>query len=125
MIENKIKWKFTNPNVNPFLSSPAVNADKVIIGSQDKKVYCFNKQTGKILWNYQAYGKIESSPVLMKNKVIICSNDGIIHFISVETGKKLYTYELGIAMKSSPAIINNFMVVAGKDGKVYAFKGSL
>ncbi|HRZ98882.1 MAG TPA: PQQ-binding-like beta-propeller repeat protein, partial [Paludibacter sp.] len=82
-----------------------------------------DKQTGKIIWTYQAFGKIESSPVLLKNKVVICSNDGIIHFISTETGKKLYAYDLGIAMKSTPAIINGFMVVAGKDGKVYAFKG--
>ena len=125
IVKNRIKWKYSNPKATPFLSSPAVNIDKVIIGSHDKKVYCFNKQSGKIQWTYQAYGKIESSPVLLKNKVIICSNDGIIHFISLDSGKKLYTYELGISMKSTPAIINNFMVVAGKDGKIYAFKGSL
>jgi len=125
IVKNKIKWKYTNPKATPFLSSPAVNIDKVIIGSHDKKVYCFNKQTGKILWTYQAYGKIESSPVLLKDKVIICSNDGMIHFISLASGKKIYTYEIGISMKSTPAVISNFMVVAGKDGKIYAFKGSL
>jgi outer membrane protein assembly factor BamB len=124
LTKNKRKWKFTNPKATPFLSSPAVNASRVFIGSHDKKVYCFDKHNGKVLWTYQAYGKIESSPVLLKDKLIICSNDGIIHFINPVTGKKLYIYELGIAMKSTPAVINNFLVVAGKDGKVYAFKGS-
>jgi len=125
IVNNKVKWKFTNPKITPFISSPAVNMDKVIIGSTDKKVYCFNKQTGKIVWTYQTYGKIESSPVLFDDKVVICSNDGMIHFIALETGKKIYSYELGTAMKSTPAIINNLLVVAGKDGKVYAFKGSI
>jgi outer membrane protein assembly factor BamB len=118
-----IKWKFTNPKISPFLSSPAVDNDRVIIGSNDKKVYCFNKQTGKILWTYQTYGKIDSSPVLFKDKVVICSGDGIIHFISLIKGEKLYTYEVGTSIKSSPAIIDNVLVVAGKDGKIYTFKG--
>ena len=125
LLTNKVKWKFNNPRAVPFLSSPAVSGNRVIIGSTDKKLYCFHKETGEILWSYQTFGRIESSAVIVRNRAVICSNDGVIHFVSIEDGKKIATYELGVAMKSTPAFIDNLMVVGGKDGKIYGLKGSL
>ena len=124
LINKKIKWKFSNPTGSPFLSSPSVSKNKVVIGSQDKKVYCFNKETGKIEWTYQTFGKIESSPVIIKDKVVICSKDGFIRFISLDTGKSNYEFELGINIKSTPAVVNDMMVIGGEDGKIYMFSGS-
>jgi outer membrane protein assembly factor BamB len=124
LIKKKIEWTYTLPSGSPFLSSPAVHKDKVVIGSQDKTVYCFDRTTGKLNWQYQTQSKIESSPVIMDDLAIVCSNDGFIRFISTETGKLNYEYNLGIAVKSTPAIIDNLLVVGGNDGKIYTFTGS-
>jgi outer membrane protein assembly factor BamB len=118
------QWKFENPRMTPFLSSPAISGEKVVIGSHDRRVYCFNKSDGKILWTYTTFGKIDSSPVIIRNMVLIGSNDGILHFINLTNGKKISTYEIGVAMKSTPAIVDQLMVVGGKDGYLYAFTGA-
>jgi outer membrane protein assembly factor BamB len=44
--QKKIVWKHTGAGA--FLASPSIKGDKVIIASQDKNVYCFNKTDGKI-----------------------------------------------------------------------------
>jgi len=123
LINKKIKWKYVNPEGSSFLSSPSVYKNKVVIGSQNKKVYCFNKETGVIEWTYQTQGKIESSPVILKDQVIISSKDGFIRFLSLNDGKLLYEYEIGIGIKSTPAVAERLLVVGGNDGKIYAFFG--
>jgi len=122
LVGMKQQWRFDNPRILPFLSAPAVNDKLVVIGSHDKRVYCFDKFSGELLWTYQAYGKFESSAVLIGNRVLICSDDGIIHLLAAETGKALYTYELGLPIKSTPALIDGLMIIGAKDGGLYAFE---
>ncbi|MBI5217760.1 MAG: PQQ-binding-like beta-propeller repeat protein [Bacteroidia bacterium] len=120
IINKKIVWKKETSQNAPFLSSPAVTKDKVIAGSHDKKVYCFDKKNGKVLWTFQTLGKIESSPVISNDRVLICSKDGWIRILSLTNGKEIQKYELGVAITCTPAVIDNLIVVGAADGKVYA-----
>ena len=42
----KIVWR-TKENNTPFFSSPAVTGDHVLIGGRDKKLHCYDRETGK------------------------------------------------------------------------------
>ncbi|MBT7187038.1 PQQ-binding-like beta-propeller repeat protein, partial [Candidatus Bathyarchaeota archaeon] len=59
--------------------SPAVVGDMVYIGSNDKKVYCLDAETGAKNWEYTTGGTIESSPAVADGKVYIGSFDGKVY----------------------------------------------
>ncbi len=120
--KGNVVWKYTQTMGNPFLSSPAISGDKVVIGSHNRRVYCFDRMTGNLNWSFQTRGKIDSSPVIAGNTVIVCSHDGWIRFLSLDSGEELGRYELGLRIYSTPAVVNGFMVVGAQDGQVYAFR---
>lgn len=119
--KGQLAWKYTQAMGNPFLSAPAVSEDKVVIGSHNRQVYCFDRMSGDLAWSFRTRGKIDSSPVIAGNTVITCSNDGWIRFLSLDKGKELGSYELGLRMHSTPAVVNGLLVVGAQDGKVYVF----
>ena len=84
-------------------------------------VYCYNKNTGELIWKFKTKGKIEGSPVITKKTVLIASGDGRIYQLNLETGMKIWSYEIGRAIVSTPAVINNMIVVTSMDGRIYAF----
>jgi outer membrane protein assembly factor BamB len=53
------KWNKTV--LRPVLSSPLLVKDRIIFGTSDHKLYCFNL-IGSKLWDFQTAGKIWSSP---------------------------------------------------------------
>src|SRR5262249_52161943 len=61
---------------SPYFSTPAVTADRVVIGGRDKQVHCINRQTGKGVWLYRTRGKVDSSPLIADGKVLVGSEDG-------------------------------------------------
>ncbi len=117
-----IKWEFgNNEKCGAFFSSPALNANNIIIGSRDKKLYCLNRTDGKLLWSFLTKGKIDSSPLICDDKVIVTSADGRIYMMSLNSGKKSWQYEVGNE-PTSPAVIGSMVLVGPKDRTVFTFK---
>ena len=109
-----------------FYSSPAVDADVVIIGERNKKLHCIDRQTGEPLWIFQAQSDIDSSPAICGDKVVVGSEDGRVYVISLTDGKEIWVYETGDAVTSSPAVLggpDGMIIVGCDDGFVYAFEG--
>lgn len=118
----KIKWQWNNPSSNlPILGSPSIANNKVVIGGQDKYMRCFNKNTGALLWSYNAGGRLDASPVIAKNMVISATMDGMLYILSLDKGKELWSYEVGSAMAHNPAVIDGHIVVGARDGNIYFF----
>ena len=107
---------------SPTLPPPAVTADRVYAGGQDKRMHCLDSKTGDEIWSFRAAGRIDSSPIVAGNQVIFGSDDGVLYFVDATTGDELWRYEIGEEIKSSPAIIGGTLVVGASDGKIYAFE---
>ena len=77
-------------------STPAIGADgTVYVGSEDKKLYALDAETGKQKWAFGTAGKVESSPAI--------GQDGIIYVGSWD--KKVYAVYgggLGLAPSAWP-----------------------
>jgi outer membrane protein assembly factor BamB len=114
-------WEY---EAGPFLGSPAVAKGKVIIGSQDKNVYCFEQNTGKILWKFKSLRKIDGSPVIADDKVIVGSGDGRIYMLNLESGEKIWYYEIGSPISGTPAILKDKIIIGAEDGRVYCFSSN-
>ena len=88
-----IKWKFhTNGKV---LSSPAVVAGVVYIGSTDGHLYAIDANSGTQKWKFPTKGRIVSSPAIDSGTVYFESYDGKFYAVDVATGKSKWQFETG------------------------------
>ena len=56
----KFLWKYATDG--GIAGSPCAAEERVIIGSDDRVVYCVNAQTGRIVWTCPTQGRVRSSP---------------------------------------------------------------
>lgn len=117
----KIEWSFKSPQGEPFDSTPAVSQDKVVVGCDDKKLYCLNRKDGKLVWQYATKGKISGSPVIVRNRVICGDEKGNLFMLDLAEGKQLWHFQVGGHIDSAPAVTNNLIVVTAGNGTVTAF----
>jgi outer membrane protein assembly factor BamB len=118
--KKNIKWRFENPdNDLPFIASPSLVADKILIGSRDKFMYCFDRHSGKLLWKKNTGSRIDASTVANAQEVLLINMRGDIMVMNIESGALVWTYQLGVPAINAPAVIGNAIVIAGSNGNVY------
>ena len=117
----RIGWRFGEDGGAPIVSSPAVNENRVVVGSRDRTLYCLDRKNGKKVWEYQAHGDFEGSPVICGSKIIVGGTDGRIYIIDLKNGQLLWSYEMGSPIKGCPAIAGNMIFIGSADGRIYAF----
>lgn len=118
--EKKIKWRYENPNSNmPFIASPSLIGNKILIGSRDKFMYCFDKEIGELLWRKNTGMRIEASTIANKSEVLLINMRGDLMLLNLKDGSTSWNYELGVSAINAPAVIAGTIVVAGSDGNVY------
>jgi len=118
------KWNYSNPDTDlPFIASPSLSRDKVIIGSRDKNVYAFNKKDGTLHWKVNTLGRVDASPVLVDNKLLIATMRGDVMIMNENDGNTDWTYELGSPVTGNPAVIDGYFFVGAHDGRLYCFGG--
>jgi len=119
---NKILWKYKNKDHGgPFISSPAVNDTRVVIGCRDEYVHCLSRKTGEQLWVFRTNDEVDSSPVIVGSKVVVGSLDGRLYILDLKTGKELWVYETGGSIYSCPAVAGGRIVIGADDGYIYSF----
>lgn len=118
--EKKILWKYLEKNEeSPFIGSPALFKNYVVVGNRNKFLYCFDKISGKLLWHKSMGGQVDSSPVIAGDKILIATMKGDVKIIQLRDGKQLLSYELGSPVTGSPAVIDQKIIIGADDGKVY------
>jgi outer membrane protein assembly factor BamB len=115
-------WQFGERDF-PLYAAPAVNAQWVIAGSRDKRVYGIDRAKGESKWVFRTQGDVDSSPLICADKhVIFGCNDGFFYGIDLSKGEEVWRYEVGAPIKASPAVAGDFILIGADDGSVYAFK---
>jgi outer membrane protein assembly factor BamB len=120
-LKNKtIEWRYQNPdNDLPFIASPSLVEDKILIGSRDKFIYCFNKFNGELLWKKNTGSRIDASTIANNKQVLLINMRGDLMLLNHSDGNTVWNYELGVSAINAPAVIEGAIVVAGSDGNVY------
>ena len=65
-------------------SSPVVCDGKVLVGSNDGRLYMVSLDEGKQLWSYETDDSITGSPAVAGGKVVIGSEDGTVYCFGVK-----------------------------------------
>jgi outer membrane protein assembly factor BamB len=122
LIQKKNSWKHLNDKVQlPFIASAAIHAGKIVTGSRDKHVYCFNLKTGTLIWKFNTGEKVDASPVICGDAVVVANMRGDLIFLNLSDGKPTWTYETGSPITGNPAIIDGKIILGADDGRVYCF----
>ena len=82
----RVVWEFdTARDVD---ASPAVVDGRVYIGSDSKKLYCLDAQTGDSIWEFKAGGVMRSSPAVAGGYVYAGSHDHKIYCLNAQDGSQ-------------------------------------
>jgi len=111
-----------------FLSSPAVVAGTVYIGSGDQHVYALDAATGTLKWSFLTGDVVHASPAVVDGVVFIGSWDRNVYALAASSGKELWRYTTGndttiynqIGIASSAAVADGMVFVGGRDGHFHA-----
>ncbi|PIU69141.1 MAG: hypothetical protein COS84_00105, partial [Armatimonadetes bacterium CG07_land_8_20_14_0_80_40_9] len=110
------------------ISSPAVDKDKVYIGSRDGHLYCYNKETGALIWQSEKIEPIGQSVAVAEGVVYIGSgvlgSRGKFYAFDANTGELLWKYPLSgdlLCFTSSAVIAKDIVYVVNGNESIYAF----
>lgn len=109
------------------MSTPAITHNKLFVGSDNGKVYCFNATNGKEVWNFtaiekpSAFDSIKSSPACSDGIIYFATNEanGTVFALNASSGSVVWKHELGTYAMSSPFIYENKLFIGADDGKMY------
>jgi outer membrane protein assembly factor BamB len=111
-----------------YISSPAVDGNKVIFGSGDSSVYAVDATNGQVLWKFATGDIVHASPAVANGVVYIGSWDSRFYAIDEETGLEKWHFQAGedpivhnqVGFQSSAAVDGGVVYVGCRDGHVYA-----
>ena len=115
-------WKFAlpDPNNSSIWSSPAVDSGLVIFGSNNKRLYALDLETGQEVWNFSAKGAIQSSPCIFGDTVYFGSSDWKLYALNLKNGTRKWERPTGADVTSSPACANGKVFFGSWDNTFYA-----
>jgi outer membrane protein assembly factor BamB len=139
---NGLKWKFhTNGRV---ISSPAVVAGTLFVGSTDGNLYALDASSGSQKWKFTTPSWIVSSPAVASGIVYFMGYDNNLYALDAATGQLKWKFQTGGEKRyagkhlhhlepaaetmpdpwdfylSSPAVWNGAVYFGSSDGNIYA-----
>lgn len=82
------RWAFQTAGW--ILGRPVVTDSFVLIGSQDKHLYCIDKATGKEVWKFRTDSRVEASPAVGGSHVYAGSCDANVYCLELATGSEVW-----------------------------------
>jgi outer membrane protein assembly factor BamB len=92
----EVLWKFKTGDA--VLSTAAIVAGRVYVGSDDGTLYCLAAATGEKLWSFSTDGSFEASPLVAGGVVYVGETDGWFYALDAQSGRKLWSCETGGAI---------------------------
>ena len=114
------------------ISTPAVAGDWVFTLTDDAKLLCIARATGKVRWmtqltHYRNEKKKKdqvfwTGPVLAGDRLWFANSRGEVHSASVADGRAVLAAELGSPVTLAPVVANNTLYVLDDSGKITALR---
>ena len=133
-----IKWAFGFPEATSAWSQPAVDGDRLFVGSQNGFVYALDTHRGCIHWSFEAKGGVRTSIAFDRRRAYFADQVGFAYAVDRATGKLIWTRQIDdhplIRLTGSPLLFEGRLYVptssyeeAGKapDYACCTFRGSL
>lgn len=114
------------------LATPYVAGEWVFVVTNDARLICIARGSGKIRWISQLNGFKNmkkhkdpiywDGPVVAGNKLVLVNSEGQIVFASPQTGEVQRTIDTGSSFSLPPVVAENTLYVLDHDGRVTAYR---
>lgn len=114
------------------ISTPVVSGEWVFVLTDDAKLLCIARPTGKVRWISQlsAFKNDDkkkdainwTGPVLAGNRLIVASTEGDVFAISPSDGTSQKMFELGSAVSLPPIVANGVLYILDDSGRISAYR---
>jgi len=113
----------------PFGASPAVAGGRVYVGSDNRKLYCFDARTGDVVWTFEAACEVFASPVLADGRLFLGeglheSKNSKLYCLDAATGTPEWTFPTASHIEFSPTLFGGKLYVAAGEDGVYCLDPS-
>jgi outer membrane protein assembly factor BamB len=137
-----VKWTFRT--AGPIVTTPAIDAGVVYVGSLSSHLHAVDQTTGAEKWNFKSRLPIASSPAVADGMVYFVSSAGSLAALDAATGQPCWVFATEYERRfearnlhgypsaaqtipdawdvftSSPAVVNGRVFFGSGDGNVYA-----
>jgi outer membrane protein assembly factor BamB len=111
-----------------YLSSPAIDADTVYIGSGDGNIYALDAASGALRWKFRTGNVVHASPAIANGLVYIGSWDSYFYAIDAKSGQERWRFKTGedheianqVGIQSSAIIVDGVVYFGCRDSNLYA-----
>jgi outer membrane protein assembly factor BamB/predicted phosphodiesterase len=115
----KIAWKYVTGGA--IFSSPAVEGNKVIIGSADSSIYCLGLKTGKLQWKKTTGAAVLGSALIHGDTAFIGGSDHSYLALSIASGNTIWKFDgLDGPVVSKPLLYDGKLIFGAWDRHLYA-----
>ena len=121
MTQPTVRWKVpTRDWVN---SSVRLDEGVAAVGSNDRRLYALDENTGNAKWSFATKGPAISVPAIFKNLVFVAggAGDGHIYALNKKSGDLHWRFRTGDKIESDPVVSlkDRHLYVTSSDGFVF------
>lgn len=110
----------TKDDPPPWVSSPRVEGDKLLVGTLDGILFCFNRFTGKPVWYKNVGSSIRGTPCVGEGRVFFGTENNKIYGLDLESGEQRWVTDVKGPIYSSPSYYKSRVLVSSYDNSVYS-----
>lgn len=115
-------WHVGGDDFHRTMSTPSIHEGLLYLADLSGFVYCFDAETGKQHWKYDAFAAIWGSTWVADGKVYIGDEDGDIAVLKTGTKMELlHETNMGAAVYTTPVAKDGVMYVVSRN-KIFALK---
>jgi outer membrane protein assembly factor BamB len=117
-------------------SVPWVDEKLIVVGSSDRGIFAFSRDSLKQLWNFRthaaltytvAYTKdnqqsVEASPVVVHGSAYCGASDGYFYALDAQSGRFLWSYRAGAPILSAAIHHQGYLLFVDMAGNLYKLK---
>lgn len=110
-----------------FSAGPALDRDKLVLGTSNAEVAAFNAADGALLWKATVSSEVLAQPRIESGVVVVRSSDGRITALDAKTGGTQWTFDrsapiLAVRSRGAPIIAENLVIDGYGSGKLSALQ---
>jgi outer membrane protein assembly factor BamB len=111
------KWKAP---IGSTTASPGVHGDRVYIGDDDGKFYCFSRANGQLIWAFETEGPgmITAGPNFAGDLILIPAHDSTLYCLNKD-GKKVWDFKIEGPIYGGVAVADGKTFLAGCDSLMH------